>query len=99
MNRDEDMALLEFCAAQHERFEAAAWAAGGIAGVPPDTLAAAALFLADTTWYGLSGELSRVAESLSPGASFPVLVRRTRFDFARFGPMLQMRLRHACPLS
>lgn len=93
------MALLEFCAGQFENFDESAWF--DFTGAPREAVAAAAAYLALSGKNGFrhKAALARVAESMEPGRDFVELARSARFDFARFGPMLEMRLRHACPLS
>lgn len=97
MDRNDELILLEFCAKQHAAFRQEDWRGGD--RLSDETLAAAALFLAHTNWFGQADALREVAERLAPALGFPELVRRTRFDFARFEGMLKMRLRHACALS
>jgi hypothetical protein len=99
MTREADMALLEFCARQFENFDEAAW--GDFRGAPREVVAAAVAYLAlsEKSGFGHRVEMERVAEALAQGRDFAELARSARFDFARFGPMLEMRLRHACPLS
>ena len=101
MTRAADHTLLEFCVEQHTRCDPNAWRELPARGVPADTAAAAALFLSASAarWYGHTENLRQAASLLAPGASFPALARHSRFDFARFGPMLRTRLRHARPLS
>lgn len=97
MDRNDELVLLEFCAKQHAAFRQEDWRGGD--QLSDETLAAAALFLAHTNWFGQAAALREVAERLATALGFPELVRRTRFDFARFEGMLKMQLRHACALS
>ena len=99
VNREEDMALLEFCARQFEAFDATAWSHFPEAWNKQVAAAALCLALSAEDWFGHRVALERVAEALVPGREFPSLAREAKFDYARFGPMLKARLRHACPLS
>lgn len=75
MNRESEAALLEFCAQQRGDFSPAAWLA--FEELPPDELAATALFLAGVEWFGHRRELLDAAAQLAPGAGFADLARRS----------------------
>lgn len=95
MNRVTEARLLQFCAGQRERFDAAQW----LACPHPDVeeFTAAALFLAGVDWYGHRTELLHMAEQLAPGSTghLSTLVSRTGFDLSRFSNMLRRLLDHA----
>lgn len=98
MTRQDDKILLELYAAQHAQFDGVAWL-DTARQLPAEVVASAALLLAASDWYGHRADLCQVAADLAPGASLPDLVRRSRFDVARFVPMLRARLRYALSLS
>ncbi len=95
MNRESEAEILEFCAQQRDGFDAAAWVK--ICILPPQEMAAVALFLAGVDWYGFRQGLLEVAEHFQPGCAgqLSVLVRRTGFDCSRFSNHLRRRLAHA----
>ncbi len=95
LNRVTEASLLQFCARQHERFDATQW----LACPHPDEekFTAAALFLASVDWYGHRTELLSVAEQLTRCSTghLSALVSRTGFDLSRFSNMLRRLLDHA----
>lgn len=92
MMREQESRLLEFCVAQRQQFDAAAWPR--FSAVTPLELAATVRYLAGVSWYGHQAQLKAVADQLSPDA-FPALVQQTRFEPSRFRDLLKAHLRHA----
>ncbi len=95
MNRVTEASLLQFCAEQRGRFDAAQWLA--CPHPHEEEFTAAALFLAGVDWYGHRAELLTVAEQLTRGSTghLSALVSRTGFDLSRFSNMLRRLLYHA----
>lgn len=94
MDRLAESQLLNFCANQKKRFDAAGWDAAP--GVPRDRLSLVALLLASTRWYGHQDALLEVARRLNPESvtDAPSLVERLNFDCSRFYHSLQAKLEH-----
>ena len=92
MTRLNESQLLEFCALQHEVFDAGEWL--GFSVVTQDELAATALFLASVDWFGHKHELRQIGERLleNRSPSLSDLVRQTAFDCSRFSNMLRRKL-------
>jgi hypothetical protein len=94
MNRQGEQELLDFCAAQRIDFSADQWKT--FSAVTRQELAAAALFLAGTEWYGHRKELIEIGEHLAPGyyGRLSVLIDETRFDLSRFNTRIKRDLGH-----
>ncbi|AWI52962.1 hypothetical protein DEH84_05620 [Aquabacterium olei] len=93
MNRHTEQQLLNFCAAQHGRFNAQAW--DTLEGVSPEQKACAMLLLAHARWYGRQQEMqSLVGEPSRPQAAgrLSELASRAGFNCGRFAQRLQARL-------
>jgi hypothetical protein len=99
MTRDTEATLLDFCARQHERFDAAEWLA--VPHPDRDEFICATLFLAGVDWYGHLPGLVSIAESLEPGSpgNLSLAVSRTGFDLSRFSTLLKRKLKHASIVS
>ncbi|HET8870258.1 MAG TPA: hypothetical protein VFM48_07420 [Aquabacterium sp.] len=67
MNRHTEQQLLNFCLAQHDRFNAEAWRAQK--AVAPTPTVCAMLLLADARWYGRWRELRALVSQCLPGQS------------------------------
>jgi hypothetical protein len=95
MTRETEAALLEFCVAQHHRFDQTSWLA--YSHPTPSEMAAVALFLSNVDWYGHQPALRNLADRLQPGCvgSFAELAKSVRFDCGRFSNSLKQALRHA----
>jgi hypothetical protein len=93
MTRDAEDQLLDFCLQQKTRFGLSAWLDTPL---PKEVKATAALYLANTTWFGHRGALLNIAERLHPGSvgHFSEMARLTDFDPSRFRGRLQARLAH-----
>ncbi len=89
MNRHTEQQLLNFCVAQHGRFNAEAW--GQLEGVAPEQKACAMLLLANARWYGRLSELrDLVGKSLPSGeVELTKMSDRAGFNPARFAQRLQ----------
>ncbi|MBI4984190.1 MAG: hypothetical protein HZC24_02280 [Rhodocyclales bacterium] len=95
MDRLAESSLLDFCVKQREAFSAEKWR--DFDSVSKRELAATALFLAGSGWYGHRSELLDVAHLLLPTKkeSFGSLSRDVNMDCSRFSSMLKARIRRA----
>jgi hypothetical protein len=93
MTRDVENQLLDFCLQQKALFGPSAWLDFQL---PNEIKATAALYLANTSWFGYRKALLSVAERLYPGSAghFSEMSRLTGFDPSRFRGRLQARLLH-----
>jgi hypothetical protein len=98
MKRDIEDQLLEFCSQQQTQFGLSAWLDSPL---PSDVMATAALYLANTTWFGYRRALLNIADRLHPGSvgHFSEMARMTGFDPSRFRGRLQARLAHEQSVS
>ncbi|MDE2592679.1 MAG: hypothetical protein KGL57_00465 [Burkholderiales bacterium] len=89
MNRHTEQQLLNFCVAQHGRFNPDAWR--NLEGVAPEQKACAMLLLANARWYGRLTELrDLVSQSLPNQAGrLSELSARAGFNGALFVKRLQ----------
>ncbi|MGE5451881.1 MAG: hypothetical protein ACM3VZ_08610 [Acidobacteriota bacterium] len=93
MNRHTEQQLLNFCVAQHGRFNPEAWQ--NLEGVAPEQKACAMLLLANARWYGRLSELrDLISQSLpnqggNPASRLSELSARAGFNGARFVKRLQ----------
>lgn len=99
MNRANEQELLDFCARQKESFSSKQWQDFSL--VKKNELAAAALFLAGSDWYGHRNELLDLVDHLFPGrkGGFAQLEHDAAMDCGRFSNMLKARLNHEQSLS
>jgi hypothetical protein len=93
MKRVVETQLLDFCLQQKVAFGLSAWLDYPL---PKEIKATAALYLANTSWFGYRKALLSVAERLHPGSvgHFSEMARLTGFDPSRFRGRLQARLLH-----
>jgi hypothetical protein len=93
MTREVENQLLDFCNMQKARFGLSAWLDHPL---PNEIKATAALYLANTSWFGYRRALLNIAERLYPGSvgHFSEMARLTEFDPSRFRGRLQARLAH-----
>lgn len=100
MSRERDMALLEFCAAQVDSFNLAAWLRSD-EELPSEVKAVAARFMmmSPGVWPGDASHLKKVSDAVDLTGGFLSAARRVGFDFSRFATMLSARLTYARPLS
>jgi hypothetical protein len=98
MKRDIENRLLDFCSRQKARFGLSAWLASPLSS---DIKATAALYLANTSWFGHRRALLNIAERMHPGCvgHFSEMARMTGFDPSRFRGRLQARLAHEQSVS
>jgi hypothetical protein len=98
MTRAVEDQLLDFCLQQKTRFGLSAWLDTPL---PKELKATAALYLANTTWFGNRRALLNIAELLHPGSvgHFSEMARLTGFDPSRFRGRLQVRLTHEQSVS
>jgi hypothetical protein len=98
MNREIENQLLEFCSQQKARFGLSAWLDSPL---PKEIKATAALYLANTHWFGNRRALLNIAERLYLGSvgHFSEMARMTGFDPSRFRGRLQARLAHEQSVS
>lgn len=89
MNRHTEQQLLNFCVAQHGRFNPEAWQ--NLEGVAPEQKACAMLLLANARWYGRLTELRDLVSQSIPHqvGRLSELSARAGFDAARFVKRLQ----------
>jgi len=93
MNRHTEQQLLNFCVAQHGRFNPQAWES--LDSVSPDYKACAMLLLANARWYGREQEMRElVGAPTRPQAAgrLSELASRAGFNCSRFAQRLQARL-------
>jgi hypothetical protein len=98
MKRDIENQLLDFCSKQKARFGSSAWLDSPLSN---EIKATAALYLANTYWFGYRRALLNIAERLHPGSvgHFSEMARMTGFDPSRFRGRLQSRLAHEQSVS
>jgi hypothetical protein len=98
MKREIENQLLEFCSQQKARFGLSAWLDSPLS---KEIKATAALYLANTHWFGYRRALLNIAERLHPGSvgHFSEMARMTGFDPSRFRGRLQARLAHEQSVS
>jgi hypothetical protein len=98
MKRDVEDQLLDFCSPQKAQFRFSTWLDSPLS---KDIKAAAALYLANTSWFGYRHALLDVAERLHPGCvgHFSEMARLTGFDPSRFRGRLQTRIAHEQSVS
>ncbi|MDE2075456.1 MAG: hypothetical protein KGI91_00085 [Burkholderiales bacterium] len=89
MNRHSEQQLLNFCLAQHGRFNPDAWRKQGV--VAPDQTACAMLLLADARWYGRWRELQALMgqSQTAQAGRLTELSRRVGFNPRLFAQRLQ----------
>lgn len=89
MNRHTEQQLLNFCVAQHGRFNAEAWQ--NLEGVAPEQKACAMLLLANARWYGRLAELRDLVSKSFPNQAdrLSELSARAGFNGSLFVKRLQ----------
>lgn len=92
MNRHTEQQLLNFCVAQHGRFNPDAWS--NLEGVEPDQKACAMLLLSNARWYGRLSELRDLVSKSIPNQAgrLSELSIRAGFNPALFARRLQGQL-------
>ena len=98
MQRESLEALVEFCAAQHQAFDAWRWVSAPVADTC--TLAVTAMFLLGMTqWFGHARELQEIARRLDSRVVLPEgfeeEARAAGFESGRFFSMLRRKLAQA----
>ncbi|MFZ4552204.1 MAG: hypothetical protein ACOYNB_10300 [Aquabacterium sp.] len=92
MNRYTEQQLLNFCVAQHGRFDPAAWQ--HVEGVTPEQKACAMLLLSNARWYGRLQEMRDLVGQSIPNQTgrLTELASRVGFNTGLFVQRLQSQL-------
>jgi len=92
MNRYTEQQIVNFCVAQHGRFDPRAWQ--HVEGVSPEQKACAMLVLANARWYGRLHEMRDLVSQSIPdyAGRLSELASRVGFNTALFVQRLQAQL-------